>query len=48
MKYICIPCGYIYEEEQSELLWSELPDEWICPDCGGNKDHFTEFEIEES
>lgn len=48
MKYICIPCGYIYEEEQSEQLWSDLSDEWVCPDCGGSKEHFAEFEFENS
>jgi rubredoxin len=38
----CPVCGYVYEEEAGNLregfpagtAWSEVPDEWACPDCG--------------
>ncbi|MGR9036767.1 MAG: rubredoxin [Gammaproteobacteria bacterium] len=46
MMYICIPCGFIYDEDHSEVSWDELPDEWQCPDCGSGKKHFVRFEID--
>ncbi len=51
-KWLCIPCGYIYDP----LLWdeadgiapgtefSDIPDDWRCPDCGVTKADFVPFE----
>ncbi|HEX5860999.1 MAG TPA: rubredoxin [Nocardioides sp.] len=38
----CPGCGYTYEVESGEERegfaagtgWSEIPDDWCCPDCG--------------
>ena len=38
----CPSCGYVYDEEAGHqregfppgTLWSEVPDDWPCPDCG--------------
>lgn len=38
----CEVCDYVYDEEHGEpregfpagTLWSEVPDDWCCPDCG--------------
>jgi rubredoxin len=38
----CEVCDYVYEEERGEpregfpagTPWSEVPDDWCCPDCG--------------
>ena len=50
MKYICIPCGYLYEEQSQEnpLAFAQLEDDWQCPDCGTAKSNFTEFNLEAS
>jgi len=38
---ICIPCGYIY---QGEITFDELPEDWVCPDCGGTIKFFAEID----
>ena len=46
--YICIICGWIYDEEEGSPLdgipagtkWEDVPDDWVCPDCGAGKDDF--------
>ncbi len=51
-KYKCMICGYIYDPEEGDpdndvdpgVKFGDLPDDWICPICGADKD---EFEIEE-
>ena len=48
MKYLCIPCGYIYDEQLEERLWKDLAENWVCSDCGGAKENFAEFKIEQA
>lgn len=46
--WICPVCGFIYDEAAGYpeagiapgTLWSEVPDDWICPDCGEPKASF--------
>jgi len=38
---ICIPCGYIY---QGEITFDELPEDWVCPDCGAAIKFFSEID----
>jgi flavin reductase (DIM6/NTAB) family NADH-FMN oxidoreductase RutF/rubredoxin len=48
-KYKCIMCGYIYDPAQGDpdngvnpgTAFEDIPDSWVCPDCGAPK---TEFE----
>lgn len=47
MKYICIACGYIYDEEVEELKFDELDEDWVCPLCGVGKDMFEVLNEEE-
>ena len=43
--YICIICGWIYDEEEGcpedgikpGTKWEDVPDDWVCPDCGAEK-----------
>ena len=50
--WICIVCGIIYDEAKGwpeegiapGTKWSDVPEDWLCPDCGVGKD---EFEMEE-
>jgi len=47
-KYECIVCGFIYDEAEGlpdegippGTRWEELPDDWLCPDCGVGKEDF--------
>ncbi|MFW0862190.1 MAG: rubredoxin [Candidatus Komeilibacteria bacterium] len=53
-KYICKPCGYIYDPAKGDpdsgiepgTRFSDIPDDWYCPECGVSKDMFEPY-IEE-
>ena len=40
MKYRCMACGYIYDDDVEETKFEELPEDWTCPLCGVGKDMF--------
>ena len=42
-KYKCAACGYIYDDEKEEVKFQDLPDDWICPGCGSEKEDFYEL-----
>lgn len=44
MKYVCIACGYVYDEEVEGVKFEDLPDDWTCPLCGVGKDMFEKVE----
>jgi rubredoxin len=47
-KYECIVCGYIYDPAEGDpdagvepgTAFEDLPDDWVCPECGVGKDEF--------
>lgn len=47
-KYVCSVCGYVYDEAKGDpdngiapgTKWDDLPEDWICPECGAPKDVF--------
>lgn len=47
-KYMCLLCGYVYDEAQGwpqegiapGTKWEEIPPNWRCPDCGAVKEDF--------
>lgn len=47
-KYVCTICGYIYDPElgdpdsgvASGTPFEDIPDDWVCPECGAGKDNF--------
>lgn len=49
--YKCNVCGYVYEPEVGDVeqhikpgtAFEDLPDNWVCPVCGANKDMFEEL-----
>ena len=43
-KWECEICGYIYDEKREGTLFEELPDDWICPECGATKDEFIKLD----
>lgn len=52
-RYMCLICGYIYDEAQGwpqdgiepGTLWENVPDTWVCPECGVGKEAFQMMEI---
>jgi glutamate synthase domain-containing protein 2/rubredoxin len=36
----CVICSYRYDEAKEGVPFSELPDDWECPDCGAPKEEF--------
>ena len=47
-KYECIVCGLIYDEKEGwpddgiapGTRWADVPEDWLCPDCGVGKEDF--------
>lgn len=51
--WMCVICGFIYDEAEglpeegivAGTRWDDIPDDWVCPDCGVGK---ADFEMIES
>jgi rubredoxin len=51
-KYECDVCGYIYDPATGDpdngvapgTAFEDLPDDWVCPECGAEKDMFSPLE----
>lgn len=41
-KFVCLTCGYVYDEEAEGKKFADLPDDYECPLCGVGKDMFEE------
>lgn len=49
-KWRCSVCGYVYDPENGEpdegidpgTAFNDIPDDWVCPDCGADKSFFEE------
>ena len=47
-KWECTACGYIYDPEKGDpdngikpgTPFEDLPDDWVCPQCGVGKEFF--------
>ena len=39
MEYVCIVCGHVHDEEL-EGKWNELPEDFLCPECGVSKEDY--------
>lgn len=43
-KYKCKICSYIYDPaENGDVDFRDLPEDWVCPECGAPKDEFEEI-----
>jgi len=49
-KYVCSVCGWTYDEAEGDAelgfapgtTWEEIPDDFVCPVCGVEKNMFAE------
>lgn len=49
-KYVCDVCGWVYDEALGDpdngiapgTKFEDLPDDFVCPLCGVDKDNFSE------
>lgn len=52
-KWQCIVCGFIYDEAagcedegiKAGTTWDQVPEDWMCPECGVSKEDFEMIEI---
>jgi flavin reductase (DIM6/NTAB) family NADH-FMN oxidoreductase RutF/rubredoxin len=42
-KYKCTACGFIYNDANESVRFADLPDDWVCPVCGTEKEDFIEI-----
>jgi len=50
--YECIACGYIYDPAEGDPMggiepgtaFEDIPDYWVCPDCGLGKEEFEKID----
>ena len=50
-KWECQVCGYIYDpaigDPDNDISpgssFEDLPEDWVCPECGASKTEFKEF-----
>ncbi len=55
-KYICVPCGYIYDESKWDpdsgiipgTKFEDIPDDWYCPVCWVGKSDFEPYYDDEN
>jgi rubredoxin len=53
-KFVCSVCDHVYDEALGDpsaglapgTRWEDIPQDWICPDCGATKGDFTPVETE--
>ncbi|WP_298611054.1 rubredoxin [uncultured Thiothrix sp.] len=51
--WMCLVCGFMYEEEVGipnegiapGTAWEDVPNDWLCPECGVGKADFDMIEI---
>jgi rubredoxin len=49
-KYKCTVCGYIYDPAMGDpdegvdagTAFADVPEDWVCPECGADKSFFEE------
>ena len=52
-KWQCVVCGLVYDEAKgwpddgiaAGTRWEDVPDDWLCPDCGMGKSEFDLIEV---
>jgi rubredoxin len=52
-QYVCLICGWVYDEEigrpeegiPAGTRWEDVPESWVCPECGVGKQDFEMVQI---
>lgn len=52
-RWLCIVCGYVYDEAAGDpdsgiapgTAWHDVPEDWVCPECGAAKADFEMVEL---
>jgi rubredoxin len=55
-KYVCDVCGWVYDPAKGDpdngvapgTPFQSLPADWVCPECGADKDQFEEIDEDEA
>jgi len=48
-RYVCDVCGWVYDPQlgdpdngvQPGTAFEDIPDGWVCPECGADKSQFS-------
>jgi rubredoxin len=48
-KYVCDLCGWVYDPAKGDpdngvqpgTAFEDIPDDWVCPECGADKSEFS-------
>lgn len=48
-KWVCDVCGYVYDPAAGDPMndvepgtsFEDIPEDWVCPECGVGKDQFS-------
>jgi len=48
-KYVCDVCGYVYDPKvgdtdngiEAGIAFEDIPEDWVCPECGVGKEDFS-------
>ena len=51
LKYICTVCDWVYDPKEGDpdggiapgTEFEDIPEDWVCPDCGASKEDFEAF-----
>lgn len=51
--WLCVLCGFVYHEHEGlpaegiapGTAWKDVPEDWVCPECGAGKADFEMVEI---
>ncbi|MGL4305219.1 MAG: rubredoxin [Mycobacteriaceae bacterium] len=51
--WMCLVCGWMYHEELGSpeegippgTRWEDVPESWVCPECGAVKEDFVMEEL---
>jgi rubredoxin len=52
-EYMCVVCGFVYNEAEglpeegfpAGTRWKDIPENWVCPECGAGKEDFEMVEV---
>lgn len=52
-KWQCMTCGFVYDEAlgvpdegiDPGTAWEDVPEDWLCPECGTPKSDFEMIEV---